>query len=73
MSSGSSARLIARMAASAASPCSACKIFHLALPDAVLAGAGSVHRQRALDQAFEESLGARDLVAVVQVDQSAPT
>ena len=30
------------------------EIFHLALADAVLAGAGAVHRQRALDQPFEQ-------------------
>ena len=57
MSSGSSARLIARIAASAGRPCSASEILHLALADAVLAGAGAVHRQRPLDQPLAERLG----------------
>ena len=33
------------------------EVFHLALPDAVLAGAGAVHGQRALDQPLAQSLG----------------
>ena len=52
------------MAATAARPSSAGEIFHLALADAVLAGAGAVHGERALDQALDEGLGARELVGV---------
>ncbi len=63
--SGSSACLIDAIASSTAAPCSALKILHLALPDAVLAGTGSFHRQRALDQAVHEGVRARDLVAVI--------
>jgi hypothetical protein len=43
------------------------EIFLLALPDAVLAGAGSAHRLRALDQAMHEVLAARHLVVIVDV------
>lgn len=43
------------------------KIFLLALPDAVLAGAGAAHRLRPLDQAMHEVLAARHLVAIVDV------
>ena len=43
------------------------QIFLLALPDAVLAGAGAVHRLRALDQAVHELLAARHLVGIVDV------
>src|SRR6185436_19468553 len=38
------------------------KVLHLALPDPVLAGAGSIHGQCALDQSFIERLGDLDLV-----------
>src|SRR3974377_37146 len=44
------------------------EIPHLALADAVLAGAGAVHRQRSLDQAFEERLHPRLLVGVAEID-----
>ena len=71
MSSGSRARLIARMAASAGSPSSACEILHLALSDAMLAGAGSVHGQRALHQAFQKIVHACNLGRIVEVDQHA--
>src|SRR5579862_2838744 len=37
------------------------QIFHLALTDTMLAGAGAAHRQCAVDQAFEQILGALDL------------
>ena len=47
------------------------QVFHLALADAVLAGAGAVHRQRPLHQAFEEQLHARDFRLVVEIDQNA--
>src|SRR5208282_2940591 len=43
------------------------QILHFALADAMLAGTCSVHRQRALDQAFEESVDARDFLFVVEV------
>src|ERR1700722_342742 len=43
------------------------EVFLLALPDAVLAGASSAHRLRALDQAVHEILAARHLVGVVNV------
>ena len=58
MPSGSSARLIARMASSAGSAVLGREILHLALADAVLAGAGAVHGERALDQPLDEGLGA---------------
>src|SRR5436190_24392332 len=38
------------------------KILHLALPDSVLAGAGSIHGQGPLDQPLVERLGDLDLV-----------
>ena len=41
--------------------------FLLALPDAVLAGAGTAHRLCALDQAMHELLAARHLFLVVDV------
>ena len=47
------------------------QIFHLALADAVLAGAGAVHGQRALDQPFEKRLRRVNLVFVVQCPPSA--
>ena len=71
MSSGSSACLIARIAPSAAAPCSALEILHLALPDAVLAGAGAFHGERALGQPLDEALGRGDLGRIVHVDQRA--
>src|SRR5215475_11216088 len=45
------------------------EIFHLALPDAVLARARALHGQRAVHQAFAQRLGARRLVGIAQVDQ----
>ena len=45
--SGSSARLIARITSTASSPCSSIRYCYLAHADAVLAGAGAAHRQRA--------------------------
>ena len=45
------------------------QVFHLALAHAVLAGTGAIHRQRPLDQAFEEGMDALDLCFVVHVDQ----
>src|SRR5580658_10090615 len=45
------------------------QIFHLALADAMLAGAGAVHGQRTLDQALRQRLRASDLVGVVHVDE----
>ena len=48
------------------------EIFLLALPDAVLAGAGAAHRLGALDQPVHELLAARHLVGIVDVaDQRA--
>jgi hypothetical protein len=38
------------------------EVFLLALPDAVLAGAGAAHRLRAFDQPMHEVLAARHLV-----------
>ena len=58
MSSGSSARLIARIAVERRLAVLGRKIFHLALADAVLAGAGAVHGERALDQPLQKRLGA---------------
>src|SRR6185437_13723090 len=43
------------------------EVFLLALPDAVLAGAGAAHRLRALHQPVHEILAARHLLAVVDV------
>src|SRR5437762_10089177 len=43
------------------------EVFLLALPDAVLAGAGAAHRLRALDQAMHEVLAARHFLRVVDV------
>src|SRR6266536_1875125 len=48
------------------------QIFLLALPDAVLTGAGAAHALRALDQAMHELLATRHLFSVVDVaDQRA--
>src|SRR5437588_2396333 len=48
------------------------EVFLLALPDAVLAGAGAAHRLRAFDQAMHELLAAGHLLGVVDVaDQRA--
>ena len=69
MSSGSSARLIARMVVERRLAVLGRQIFHLALTDAVFAGAGAVHGERALDQTLEKILRALDLVGVVEVDQ----
>ena len=66
---GSSARLIARIDVERRRAMLGLEVFHLALADAVLAGAGAVHGERALDQPLDEGLGARDLVGVVHVDQ----
>src|ERR1700738_2206675 len=43
------------------------QVFLLALPDAMLAGAGAAHRLRPLDQTMHEVLAARHFVAVVDV------
>src|SRR4030095_934880 len=43
------------------------EVFLLALPDAVLAGAGAAHRLRALDQAMHEVLAARHFLRIVDV------
>src|ERR1700681_1537186 len=45
------------------------EIFHLPLPDPVLARGGALHGKRARHQAFAQGLGARDLVMLVQIDQ----
>src|SRR5450631_3543199 len=45
------------------------EVFLLALPDAVLAGAGAAHRLRPLDQAMHEILAAGHLLGVVDVAQ----
>ena len=69
---GSSACFSARMASMRLGPELGLEIFLLALPDAVLAGAGAAHRLRALDQAMHEILAARHLLRVVDVaDQRA--
>ena len=69
---GSSAFFSARMASMRLGPEFGLQIFLLALPDAVLAGAGAAHRLRALDQAMHELLAARHLLRVVDVaDQRA--
>ena len=57
-SSGSSACLIAAHHAKRLAVLGL-QVFHLALPDAVLAGAGSLHGERALDQALDEGLARR--------------
>ena len=43
------------------------EVLHLALPDPVLAGAGSFHRERPLDQALVERLAGCDLGRVASV------
>src|SRR5258707_14982624 len=43
------------------------EVLLLALPDAVLSGAGAAHRLRALHQAMHEVLAARHFVAIVHV------
>src|SRR5262245_63335328 len=45
------------------------QILHFPLPDPMLAGAGPVHRKRALDQPLRESFGAPYLVGVVHIDK----
>jgi len=45
------------------------KIFHLAFADAVLAGAGSIHCQRAVNEALANRFGGFDLVGIGHVDQ----
>ena len=57
MSSGSSACLIARITSSAVAMLGR-KIFHLALADAVLAGAGAVHGDGAFGEPREKFLRA---------------
>src|SRR5262245_38939241 len=47
------------------------QIFHLALADAVFAGAGAVHGKSALGEAIEKGADARDLIRVIHVDQQA--
>ena len=44
---------------------------HLAQSDAVLAGAGAVHGQRAHDQAIVQALGFLEFLRIVAVDQEA--
>src|SRR4051812_20020155 len=44
------------------------EIFHLALPDPMFASAGAFHCERALDQAFRESLRGRDLGGIVHIE-----
>src|SRR5215472_11204641 len=44
------------------------QVLHLALADAVLAGAGAIHGERALDQPFQQTFGARNFVGVGEVD-----
>ena len=46
------------------------EILHLALADAMLAGAGAVHRQRALDQPFDEDRCARAISAASSMSTS---
>src|ERR1700688_4293456 len=45
------------------------EVFLLALPDAVLAGAGAAHRLRPLDQPMHELLAARHLVGILDIAQ----
>src|SRR6185295_19014308 len=45
------------------------EIFHLLLPDAVLAGAGSVHRYCPRDETIDEFLNLGDFLRAVRVDQ----
>src|SRR5215468_362831 len=45
------------------------EVFHLPLANPVLAGTGSFHGQRAIDQAVQQAVGTRDLVTVVHIDQ----
>ena len=68
---GSSACLIARMTPIVGRAVLRQEIFDLALPDAVLAGAGAVHAQRALGQPLQEQLHRLHFIGVVGVDQQA--
>ena len=45
------------------------KIFHLPLADPVLAGAGAVHAQGALDQSLAQGSRGLQLVGIRHVDQ----
>ena len=45
------------------------EILHLLLSDAVLAGAGPVHGDRARDEPIDELLNFRDLLRVIGIDQ----
>ena len=63
--------MIARIISTAAGPCSADQEARLAVADAVLARAGAAVRERALDQAGVELLGAGDVLGIVGVDQHA--
>src|SRR5438067_7208569 len=45
------------------------KVFHLSLTDAMLAGAGALHGERAFHEPLAERLGGRDLGRVVHVEQ----
>ena len=45
------------------------QIFHLALADAVLAGARPAHRQRPFHQAFEKRFDACDLIFIGRIHQ----
>jgi hypothetical protein len=45
------------------------EVFLLALPDAVLAGAGAAHRLRAFDQPVHEVLAARHLFVILDIAQ----
>ena len=66
--SGSSERLITRIVSMAAA-CSDLQAMDLAIADAMLAGAGAAHGERAIDHAVVDRWAARHLRRIVGVDQ----
>jgi len=64
---GSNAAFTARIAINGFGAEFRLEVFLLALPDAVLAGAGAAHRLRPFHQAMHEILAARHFVAVVDI------
>ena len=65
---GSIARLIVRITSSPVAEL-VVEVLHLALADAMLAGAGAVHGDGAEGEPADEGLGAAHLVGIFDVDQ----
>ena len=66
---GSIAAFRARMASMATRPCSAIKVFHLALPHPMLASAGTVHRQCAFDHVLYTACARVTLAGIRHIHQ----